>query len=91
MVNPSELFPYQFDKKYAKPIAYFSMEFALWNVKKRKPEFREAVDLSQTEKFTFGECKKVAASSELAKDLEDPVKKTVELLTRDLFDKIFGK
>src|SRR3979411_3214450 len=29
MVNPSELFPYQFDKKYAKPIAYFSMEFAI--------------------------------------------------------------
>jgi starch phosphorylase len=29
MVNLKELFPYEFDKKYAKPAAYFSMEFAI--------------------------------------------------------------
>jgi len=29
MVNIKELFPYSFDKKYAKPAAYFSMEFAI--------------------------------------------------------------
>jgi starch phosphorylase len=29
MISPTELFPYKFDKKYAKPIAYFSMEFAI--------------------------------------------------------------
>jgi starch phosphorylase len=29
MIKLSELFPYQFDKKYSKPAAYFSMEFAV--------------------------------------------------------------
>ena len=29
MIKVSELFPYQFDKKYSKPVAYFSMEFAI--------------------------------------------------------------
>ena len=29
MFNISELFPYQFDPKYSKPVAYFSMEFAI--------------------------------------------------------------
>jgi glycogen phosphorylase len=29
MLNVSELFPYKFDKKYSKPVAYFSMEFAI--------------------------------------------------------------
>src|SRR5687767_9433315 len=29
MFNISELFPYQFDEKYSKPVAYFSMEFAV--------------------------------------------------------------
>lgn len=29
MIRLNELFPYQFDKKYAKPVAYFSMEFAV--------------------------------------------------------------
>jgi starch phosphorylase len=29
MIKPSELFSYQFDKKYSKPAAYFSMEFAV--------------------------------------------------------------
>jgi glycogen phosphorylase len=29
MINIAELFPYEFDKKYSKPVAYFSMEFAI--------------------------------------------------------------
>ena len=29
MIKLSDLFPYQFDKKYAKPVTYFSMEFAI--------------------------------------------------------------
>lgn len=29
MIKPGELFPYKFDKKYSKPVAYFSMEFAI--------------------------------------------------------------
>jgi len=29
MINLSHLFPYEFDKKYSKPAAYFSMEFAI--------------------------------------------------------------
>jgi starch phosphorylase len=29
MINLSELFPYKFNKKYSKPAAYFSMEFAV--------------------------------------------------------------
>lgn len=29
MINLSNLFPYEFDKKYSKPAAYFSMEFAI--------------------------------------------------------------
>jgi glycogen phosphorylase len=29
MFKLSDLFPYQFDKKYAKPVTYFSMEFAI--------------------------------------------------------------
>lgn len=29
MIKPAELFPYPFDKKYTKPVAYFSMEFAI--------------------------------------------------------------
>jgi glycogen phosphorylase len=29
MINLSELFPYKFNKKYSKPVAYFSMEFAV--------------------------------------------------------------
>jgi len=29
MINFSTLFPYEFDKKYSKPAAYFSMEFAI--------------------------------------------------------------
>lgn len=29
MFNASELFPYKFDQKYTKPVAYFSMEFAV--------------------------------------------------------------
>jgi glycogen phosphorylase len=29
MINPNELFPYKFNKKYTKPVAYFSMEFAV--------------------------------------------------------------
>lgn len=29
MITPAEIFPYKFDKKYAKPVAYFSMEFAV--------------------------------------------------------------
>src|SRR5688572_14904637 len=29
MVNLKTLFPYKFDKKYSKPVAYFSMEFAV--------------------------------------------------------------
>lgn len=29
MIKESDLFPYQFDKKYNKPTAYFSMEFAI--------------------------------------------------------------
>lgn len=29
MINLAELFPYSFDKKYSKPVAYFSMEFAI--------------------------------------------------------------
>lgn len=29
MINLNELFPYKFNKKYAKPVAYFSMEFAV--------------------------------------------------------------
>jgi glycogen phosphorylase len=29
MINLNELFPYKFDKKYSKPAAYFSMEFAV--------------------------------------------------------------
>ncbi len=29
MIDLSTLFPYQFDKKYSKPVAYFSMEFAI--------------------------------------------------------------
>lgn len=29
MLKLNEIFPYQFDKKYSKPVAYFSMEFAV--------------------------------------------------------------
>jgi starch phosphorylase len=29
MINLNELFPYKFNKKYSKPVAYFSMEFAV--------------------------------------------------------------
>jgi starch phosphorylase len=29
MIKPTEIFPYKFDKKYANPVAYFSMEFAV--------------------------------------------------------------
>lgn len=29
MIKLTELFPYKFDKKYSKPVAYFSMEFAI--------------------------------------------------------------
>jgi glycogen phosphorylase len=29
MINLNELFPYKFNKKYTKPVAYFSMEFAV--------------------------------------------------------------
>src|SRR3954470_23447555 len=29
MINLKELFPYKFDRKYSKPVAYFSMEFAI--------------------------------------------------------------
>ncbi len=29
MLNTEEIFPYSFDKKYSKPVAYFSMEFAV--------------------------------------------------------------
>ena len=29
MINLNELFPYKFNKKYSKPAAYFSMEFAV--------------------------------------------------------------
>lgn len=29
MINMKELFPYKFDSKFSKPIAYFSMEFAI--------------------------------------------------------------
>ncbi len=29
MINLSELFPYSFDSKYSRPVAYFSMEFAI--------------------------------------------------------------
>lgn len=29
MIKPEEIFPYPFDKKYTKPVAYFSMEFAI--------------------------------------------------------------
>ncbi|HZB12818.1 MAG TPA: alpha-glucan family phosphorylase [Chryseolinea sp.] len=29
MINLNDLFPYKFDKKYSKPAAYFSMEFAV--------------------------------------------------------------
>lgn len=29
MITPEEIFPYTFDKKYSKPVAYFSMEFAI--------------------------------------------------------------
>ncbi len=29
MININEIFPYEFDKKYSKPVAYFSMEFAV--------------------------------------------------------------
>ncbi len=29
MISPAELFPYKFDKKYTKAVAYFSMEFAI--------------------------------------------------------------
>ncbi len=29
MFDTSNLFPYQFDPKYSKPVAYFSMEFAV--------------------------------------------------------------
>ncbi|MBA4057394.1 MAG: alpha-glucan family phosphorylase, partial [Marivirga sp.] len=29
MLKPNDLFPYKFDKKYSKPVAYFSMEFAV--------------------------------------------------------------
>ena len=29
MINVNNLFPYKFDKKYSKPAAYFSMEFAI--------------------------------------------------------------
>ena len=29
MLDVSQLFPYQFNPKYSKPVAYFSMEFAV--------------------------------------------------------------
>ena len=29
MINLNDLFPYKFNKKYSKPVAYFSMEFAI--------------------------------------------------------------
>src|SRR6478752_2189880 len=29
MLKAEEIFPYSFDKKYSKPVAYFSMEFAI--------------------------------------------------------------
>ncbi len=29
MISVKDLFPYEFDKKYSKPAAYFSMEFAI--------------------------------------------------------------
>ncbi len=29
MFNSSDIFPYKFDEKYSKPVAYFSMEFAI--------------------------------------------------------------
>ena len=29
MIDLKTLFPYSFDKKYSKPVAYFSMEFAI--------------------------------------------------------------
>lgn len=29
MISVSDLFPYKFDKRYSKPVAYFSMEFAI--------------------------------------------------------------
>ena len=29
MFNLDELFPYQFNKKFSQPVAYFSMEFAI--------------------------------------------------------------
>src|SRR6188474_306412 len=29
MLKTEEIFPFKFDKKYSKPVAYFSMEFAI--------------------------------------------------------------
>jgi hypothetical protein len=67
---------------------YFFFDFALWDVKARKKIFTYAVDPSVTQAMTFGDCKVVADLKEPARQLEDPMKKTMGLIVDALFEKM---
>jgi hypothetical protein len=71
---------------------YFFFDFALWDVSARKKIFTTKVDPGVTEALTFGDCSVIANLLDPARQLEDPLKKTMGLVVDALFDKMgWGK
>lgn len=74
--------------KNARASVYFFFDFALWDVAARKKIFAITVDPKVTDMMTFGGCSAVQELKDPARELEDPVRKTMELLVDSLFDKM---
>jgi len=89
--GPAGVFCNDQDPKNARASVYFSFDFSLWDVAKKKKVFEQVVDPSVTEVMTFGDCKIIAALADPETQLEDPVKKTMGLLVDALLDKMGWK
>lgn len=74
--------------RHAKANPYFKFELTVWNVTARKKTFRAVVDPELTSVLQFSECEAVAEMKELGRELENPVKQALALVTDALVEKL---
>lgn len=94
-INKLERFPLYFGpmgmhcaSKENRAFIYFVFDFSLWDVKAQKKIFQGTVTPDTTEVMSFADCTAAAQLPHPVEQLEDPAKKTLELLVDALFRKM---
>jgi hypothetical protein len=72
----------------SRSFVYFFARFTLWDVSRRKKLYEEALDPSLTKDTSYADCSVAAEITDPAHALEDPAKRTLDRLVRDLVARV---